>query len=107
MTYELGPESIDLDFPPSRSGFVHTVEIDGEAVLLDEEANRLHHLNHSATLLWTCFDGRTPIRVLADEISDELHLPYETVLVDTLAVVRRLGAEGLLEGVHADPACRS
>jgi hypothetical protein len=30
---------------------VHTVEIDGEAVLLDQDAERLHHLNATATLV--------------------------------------------------------
>ena len=73
---------------------MYTVEIDGEAVLLDERENRLHHLNHTATLLWACFDGRATVRDLAVEISDELDTPYETVLDDTLAIVRHLGAEG-------------
>lgn len=96
-------ESIDDTFAPLRSPAVYTVEIDGEAVLLDEEANRLHHLNHSAALLWTCFDGHARVCDLAVEISEELDLPIETVLADTLAVVRDLGAQGLLDGVDPDP----
>jgi hypothetical protein len=94
-----GFQDVDADFAPARAAHVYTVEVDGEAVLLDEDANRLHHLNHTATLLWACFDGRTPIRQLASEISDVLKLPTDHVTVDTLAVVRDLGAEGLLEGV--------
>ena len=30
----------------------YTVEMDGEAVILDEEADRLHVLNATATLVW-------------------------------------------------------
>jgi hypothetical protein len=94
--------SIDVDFAPSRAPEVYTVEIDGEAVLLDESANRIHHLNHTAALLWACFDGHAVIGELAAEICDELDLPYETVLADTLRVVGDLGSEGLLAGIPAD-----
>ena len=101
---ELEPESLGAEFAPSRAPSVYTVEIDGEAVLLDEVANRLHHLNHTAALLWACFDGHARSRELAVEICDELDLPYESVLADTVAIVRELGAEGLLEGVRATAA---
>jgi hypothetical protein len=96
-------DEIDAAFAPARAPAVYTVEIDGEAVLLDEEVNRLHHLNHTATLLWACFDGDTPLALLATEISEELGLPYESVLSESLAAVRELGREGLLDGVPADP----
>ena len=36
---------IDVSFAPKQARCVHTVEIDGEAVLLDESVNRLHLLN--------------------------------------------------------------
>jgi hypothetical protein len=86
---------------------VYTVELDGEAVLLDEEANRLHHLNHTASLLWACFDGETPVEALATEICEELELTYESVLADTLQVVRELASEGLLAGVRGTEEPRS
>jgi Coenzyme PQQ synthesis protein D (PqqD) len=99
---ELEPLAIGADFVPTRAHSVYTVEIDGEAVLLEEVANRLHHLNHTATLLWACFDGHASAGELAAEICEELGLPYETVLADTVAVLRELGSEGLLDGVRAD-----
>jgi Coenzyme PQQ synthesis protein D (PqqD) len=101
---ELDPRSLGADYSPTRGPSVYTVEIDGEAVLLDEAVNRLHHLNHTAALLWACFDGHTRSQQLAAEICDELDLPYEVVLADTVTIVRELGAEGLLEGVRADEA---
>ena len=90
---------IDASFVPSRSETVYAVEIDGEAVLLDEAVNRLHHLNHSAALLWRCFDGEASVATLAGEISEELALSEAEVLSTTLDVVRHLGEEGLLAGV--------
>src|SRR3954447_25560570 len=102
------PTEIDVSFAPKQARCVYTVEIDGEAVLLDESVNRLHLLNSTATLLWRLFDGEASIGELARELSEELPAPYEAVLNDTLDVVRDLGAEGLLDGVapthDRDPA---
>ncbi len=80
---------------------VYTVELDGEAVLLDEFRNRLHHLNSSAALLWSCFDGVTSIAVLAHEISEAVGLPEREVLDTSIEVVRNLASEGLLDGIVA------
>lgn len=93
------PESIDETFVPARSMSAYVVELDGEAVVLDEAANRLHLLNRTATLIWNCLDGEVDISGLAAEIGEVLDLPRREVLADTLAVIRDLGAEGLLEGV--------
>ena len=93
-------DAIDEAFVPVRSPDAYVVELDGEAVVLDERANRLHLLNHTATLVWNCLDGEIDVRGLALEIGEVLELSIDTVLVDTLAVVRDLGAEGLLEGVE-------
>src|ERR1700755_434356 len=94
-----GLDELDADFAPARGPSVYTVEIDGEAVLLDEDANRFHYLTHTAALLWACFDGKTPLAQLAFEISEELALPADAVLADSIQVTRELGREGLLEGV--------
>lgn len=90
---------IDASFVPARSATVYTVAIDDEAVLLDESANRLHHLNHTAALLWRCFDGDASIATIVGEISEELGLAERQVLETSVEVVRHLGAEGLLAGV--------
>ena len=89
------PGSLDAEFAPTRAASVYTVELDGEAVLLDEHENRLHHLNHTASLL--CGRASTAnarVQELAREISDELGLPYELVLADAVRVVRELGERG-------------
>ena len=95
-----GDRVIDEGFVPERSPHAYAVEIDGEAVVLDERANRLHLLNHTATLVWNCLDGTVDVGGLAREIGEVLELPLDTVLVDTLAVIRELGDEGLLDGIE-------
>jgi DICT domain-containing protein len=94
---EISLEAIDADFTPKRGAAVHTVEIDGEAVLLDE--GHLHLLNATGALVWACFDGTGTIAEIATDISEGLGAPYEAVLDDTLAIARQLGGEGLLDSV--------
>jgi hypothetical protein len=94
---QVPPEAIDDGFVALRRDEVHTVEIDGEAVLLN--VGRLHLLNATGALVWACFDGEGTIAEIAADISEGLGVPYETVLGDTLAVARELGAEGLLASV--------
>jgi Coenzyme PQQ synthesis protein D (PqqD) len=94
--------SLGADFAPARAASVYAVELDGELVLLDEHQDRLHHLNPTASVLWSCFDGEARVQDLARDISGELGLSYELVLADTVRIVRELGAEGLLDGVAAD-----
>jgi len=92
---------IDAGFVPARAASVHTFEIDGEAVLLDEATNRLHHLNTTGALLWACFDGESTIGEIVDDLSTELAHPQGEVLADTLAVIRTLADEGLLAGFES------
>ncbi len=91
------PDDIDEKFVARRASTAHTVEVDGEAVLLND--GRLHLLNATGTLVWACFDGEGTIAEIAGDISDGLGVPYDTVLKDTLAVARDLGTEGLLDAV--------
>jgi len=94
---------VDERLVPLRREAVHTVEVDGEAVLLDEDSGRFHLLNATGALLWVCFDGASSIGEIVTDISDELGTPRELVLADTLAIVRHLASEGLLANVEPAP----
>jgi hypothetical protein len=86
---------------PVRLDAVHTVEIDGEAVLLDESSGQLHLLNTTGALVWACFDSESTIGEIVTDISEELGAPRDVVLADTLAITRHLASEGLLANVEA------
>lgn len=88
--------TVGLHTAPARGDRVYAVVLDGEAVLLDERENRLHLLNHTATLLWQLYDGVATLDELAGEISDELQLDRDAVSQDLVAVTRHLAEEGLL-----------
>ena len=87
---------IDERFVPERCATVHAIEIDGEAVLLDEASGRLHLLNRTGALVWSCFDGSAALSEIVDEISDAFGVSRDGVVDDVLAIVRDLVAEGLV-----------
>ena len=90
---------IDHSFVPRRAESAYTVELDGEAVVLDEARNRLHHLNPTATLVWSCFDGSGTIDEIAVDLATAFDSEHHPVVADVLTLARELGGEGLLEGV--------
>jgi hypothetical protein len=92
---------VDPRFVPARRDAIHTVDVDGEAVLLDETNGRLHLLNPTGALVWACFDGESSLGEIVADISDGLGAPRDVVLADTVAVSRHLGEEGLLANVEA------
>ena len=87
----------------SRNPAAYTVEMEGEAVILDESADRLHLLNATATLLWQCLDGESTIEEICRDLADGLGVPYEQVLSDTVAVVKNLLDEGLVFNIDSPP----
>ena len=91
-------ERVNEAFVAEPSSDVFTVTVDAEAVLLDEAEQRLHHLNGPAALVWSCLDGHASVADLARELSEELGLPFDTALNDTLLIVRELDGNGLLVG---------
>jgi len=82
---------------PARRDDVFWVEVDGEAVLLHETDQQLHRLNSTATLVWSCLDGATPLETIALDISEVLGLPFEQVLRDTLTIGEQLLEQQLAE----------
>jgi len=98
---------IDASFRPRRTASAHTEEIDGECVILDERANRLHHLNATATVAWICFDGSGTVAEIAADLAAEFGTEPHTTEADLVALARELAAEGLLAGVEPDPGPES
>ena len=90
------PSAIDGSFVGERSPLAHTAEIDGEAVVLDEESDRLHLLNHTAALVWHCLDGTSRLDAICADLAHELGGPVDRVLAETVLVVRDLVVEGLV-----------
>jgi hypothetical protein len=80
----------DATFVPARTPGVVSVDADGEAVLVDEAADGLHVLNAPAALLWSCFDGRSSVADISEDLAGGLGAPADQVLHDALDVVQGL-----------------
>lgn len=102
-TDELRAADLDASFVPRRREHVITAELDGEAVLFNEDTGRIHALDRIAALVWSCLNGAT-VRAIAAELAGAFEVDWVVVEADVLALVRRLCAEGLIAGVAADEA---
>lgn len=77
-----------------KAASVCTIEVEPEALLLDEATGRVQVLNAAAALLWACLDGTSSLGEICADLADGLGAPYSTVLADTITVVRELLDEG-------------
>jgi PqqD family protein of HPr-rel-A system len=82
---------------PKRRDDLAIVELDGEAVIYDETSGKLHHLNPSATIVFSLCDGSGTVKDLAAEISAALDLQPSEVERQIRSVLKEFRAEGLLE----------
>jgi len=73
------------------------VELDGEAVIYDESTGALHHLNPSATIVWSLCDGATQDVEMAAEIADAYGVAADGVLDQVREVLTSFRDSGLLE----------
>ena len=93
---------IDVSFAPQQAPSTHTEVLDDEAVILDDGQNRLHHLNRTASVVWSCFDGSGPITDIARDLAAAFGTEPGTTTAEVLALARELGGEGLIAGVEPD-----
>jgi len=94
---------IDLSFVPRRSAATCTEELDGECVILDEAAALMHHLNATATVVWTCFDGSGTLAEIAADLARGFGTEVDRTQAQVLDLARDLGAVGLLDGIDPEP----
>ncbi len=74
--------------PMARTDLVK-VELDGEAVIYDEDSTDLHHLNPTATIVFGLCDGRFTMREISTEIAEAFDVPIEQVEPEVRTLVRR------------------
>jgi len=82
-----------------------TRSIDGEVVILDRSAGTVHHLNATASHIWSECDGTQSAADIAARVAASFNGVPETVLEDVLATLADFRRLGLL--VDADTLTRS
>lgn len=95
------PDDIDGRFVATTRADVSGIELDGEAVLLDE-SGQLHVLNCTATVIWCCCDGSATVAEISKSLAASFSVSGADIERDVVAAVRDFGRKGLLEGVPGD-----
>lgn len=76
------------------------VELDGEAIVYDDETCQLHRLNSTGRIVFSLCDGSATIRELAADIAETFGLPFEDVEPDVATLMADLRTAGLLESTR-------
>ena len=76
-----------------------TVDVEDEAIVVDETRGALHLLNSTGALVWRCLDGVSSLDEICADIAEVLGMPLATVEADVDLLAQRL----LDEGVAATP----
>lgn len=71
--------------------------INGEIVVLDKGAKKIHHLNATASLIWQCCDGNNSADTIAATVADHFNCPVDAVIDDVRGALRQLEVLGLVE----------
>ena len=81
--------------PMVRQGLT-VVELDGEAVIYDEETSDLHHLNPTATIVFGLCDGSATIADISTDISEAFGVPMVEVEGQVRTLIRQFRKAKLL-----------
>jgi len=85
--------------PLRRPGLL-TRLIEGEVVILDREAEKVHQLNPTASCIWNNCDGSSSVDSIAQRLAASFDVTPEMALRDVEAILRELHGLGLLHVEH-------
>jgi PqqD family protein of HPr-rel-A system len=75
---------------------ITVVELEGEAVIYDEQTADLHHLNPTATIVFGLCDGTATMAEMATDISEAFGVPAAEVETQVRGLVRQFRKAHLL-----------
>ena len=74
------------------------VQLDGETVIFDDRNGTLHHLNETATIVFSLLDGEATLDELAADIAHATQAPAEEIRKQIDHLLRTFHDSGLLVG---------
>jgi PqqD family protein of HPr-rel-A system len=89
---------------PTLRDDLTVVELDGEAVVYDDRTGDLHHLNATATVVFSLCDGTGTVRELATDLAHAYGQPVDDVERQIRGLLRRFRRAGLLRPARETPA---
>lgn len=91
--------NVDGSFIPHLNSSVTLAILDGEAVLFDEQTGRLLTLNSVATIILSCFDGRSPLEEIVMDLAQSFTVDVSVVRADVFALALQLKLLGVVQGM--------
>jgi PqqD family protein of HPr-rel-A system len=88
-----------LNLAPAHAPSVATAVLDDEAVLYDERDGAVHVLNATATVVWNCLDGETPVSAIISELAHAFAVDEATMQAHVVGMVEDLASKDLLTGI--------
>lgn len=79
------------------------VDVDDEAVVIDEATGALFLLNSTGALVWRCFDGESSLGEICDDLCELLELPCAEVEEQAAALTASLLELGLVVDLSDRP----
>jgi hypothetical protein len=79
-------------------------EVGGEILVLDTEADQIHQLNHTASMIWRLLESGAEVPEIADALVNEYDLHRDQADADVLATVNRFSELNLLDYVKSGSA---
>ncbi len=73
------------------------VELDGEALIYDARAERLHHLNPTATVVFGLCDGGSTVPELSEELAHAYGMAGGEMEREVRRLLHRFRSAGLLQ----------
>jgi len=95
----VSPEALDEASVLGPAAHVGDVEVGDQLVLVDGTSGRALALNPTASIVWRCLDGETPLATLIDDLDAAFGAPRDAIAADVVVLARNLGMLGLLDGV--------
>jgi PqqD family protein of HPr-rel-A system len=71
-------------------------ELDGEVVIYDERADDIHHLNPTASIVFSLCDGGSTVKEMARDIANEFGVAADHVEREIRPLLREFRTAGLL-----------
>lgn len=76
---------------------VSVEDFDGELLAYDDTSKELHAFNTTASLLWLCLDGESPLREIVEDLADAFGTPLDVVEADVVDAAGGWRNRGLVE----------
>jgi hypothetical protein len=76
---------------------LHVIALDGEKVVFSPSTASLHHLDHTAALVWDCLSPSSPVADICADLADVFGADPTAVSRDVTALLARLVQDGVAE----------